>query len=488
MVGFPWIALTTINFAEFPWALAWSIQALFASVTALPYGLWAAAIRVGPQPGGGAGATARALVRAGWAAITFVAFTWAWPAIFPYTPFIGLALAPITLQLADLGGVTLVEALLIAAASLAADALAAVLDRRGHAPPAGPRVSVLLGASAAVAVLIAGYGGWKMAVIDREAAAAPKVAVGVVQPNSPLFWGRRVDEKVRRVREPSAAAQAAGAQLIVWPEAGAYPFRTVRPFQRDFDDPRRKVLQLHSVPTIFGATSGTADKPFGWNTAYALASDGRVTGAFDKNILMPFGERIPLVDPEWAKSKIPTLNHLEAGDGPGRFVIEPAATPARPEPGPPFAVGPLICYEDIQVGFTRAVAGQPGGIELFANLTIDTWFGDTAEPWEHMALAQMRSIEHRIPMVRSVAAGVSAVIDANGRLVAHLPVTDPQTRAETDDVPPPQFLVHDVALARNSAARPTPFARGGWLFPYLCQLLVLVVLGRAWVARRAARR
>jgi apolipoprotein N-acyltransferase len=57
--------------------------------------------------------------------------------------------------------------------------------------------------------------------------------------------------------------------------------------------------------------------------------------------------------------------------------------------------------------------------DLLVNLTNDAWFGDTTEPWIHLALAQLRAIEHRRFLVRSTNSGVSGIIDAAGRVVLH---------------------------------------------------------------------
>jgi apolipoprotein N-acyltransferase len=132
------------------------------------------------------------------------------------------------------------------------------------------------------------------------------------------------------------------------------------------------------------------------------------------------------------------------------------------------------------------VAAQPGGVDLFVNVTIDAWYGDSAEPWEHLALAQFRSVEHRVPMVRSVSTGVSSVIDHTGRLVASIPLRPVST--ETLDRYPPEYLLERVALPRNTERHPTPFARFGWLFPHACQLIVLGMAIAIVRARRAGTR
>ena len=56
---------------------------------------------------------------------------------------------------------------------------------------------------------------------------------------------------------------------------------------------------------------------------------------------------------------------------------------------------------------------------MLVNVTNDAWFGDTTEPWIHLALAQMRAVEHRRYLLRSTNSGVSAIIDPVGRVIAH---------------------------------------------------------------------
>jgi len=464
LVGFPWIAETLERFGGLPTSVSWFGLLLFSAWTAVPFGLWTWLVSRGPARG------AWAVV---WPLLSWVGLSTAWPSMFPYTVVIGLTEQPAWIQAAELGGVPLVAAQVVLVGVLGADALLGG-TRRGRAI----RVAV----AAAVPVVSGLIGQLRLEQIDAEQAAARTLRVGVIQPNSPL-GGFDTGDHMRRLRTHSARARFEGAQLLVWPEAGAFPFRTRRPFRHDFADPARSVLRGHGVPTIFGAGSYEPGTRWERNTVYAMAGDGEVVGRFDKVVLVPFGEYVPLVDPEWAIEMVPTMSHNLAGEGPARFVIEPRATARDPSPAP-VAAGPLICYEDIFPAFAHEVAAQEGGIDMFVNATIDTWFGDTAEPWEHLALAQFRSVEHRIPMVRSVAAGVSTVVDAGGRIVAHLPVRDPTPQ----NIVPAEHLVHDVALPRNTARQPTVFARFGWLLAWLGQLVtlgaVLVGLGRALLRRR----
>jgi len=465
LVGFPWIAETLERFGGLPAPVAYSGLFLFSAWTAVPFGLWVWGVSRGPDRGWKAWA---------WPAVLWAALAFAWPSFFPYTVVIGFAEVPAWIQLAELGGVSLVVAQTVIVGVLLADALLG-----------GTRRARLTKVAIALVIPLAstGLGELRLQQIDAERASAPKVRVGIVQPNTALASPYDRD-KMLRLRAMSGQARDEGAQLLVWPEAGAFPYRTRRPFVRDFADPQRSVLRGHGLPTIFGAGSFESGVRWEHNTVHAMAADGRVVGSFDKVKLVPFGEYVPWVDPLWAIQQVPSMSHNLAGEGPARFVIEPAADPEG-QPASAIAVGPLICYEDIFPSFAHDVATQPGGIELFVNVTIDTWFGDTAEPWEHLALAQLRSVEHRIPMVRSVAAGVSSVVDAGGRLSAHIPARGPTLEQPVM----PEVLVHDVALARNTEWDPTPFARFGWLLPWLCMAVVgahmLAAVRRTLYSRRA---
>ena len=462
LFGFPWMAELLERFAGFPWWLSVVSLFVFSAWTAVQYGLWALALRFGPQ-GGWRGV--------GWSVVSWIALAGTWPALFPYTAVLGLAESPVWMQAAELGGTPLVEAQVIAVGVLLADAMVAT-TARGRWGSVATAASIIVASTA--------LGAWRMDVLDAQAAQARRVQFGVVQPNTPLRWPDQ-RAKVDRLRDTSRRAQEAGAQVVLWPEAGVYPYLARRPFLHDFDEPAKKILAEHDVPTIFGAPSRSRGQRFGYNTVFNMDRQGRVLGYFDKVHLMPFGEFIPLVDPDWAKSKIPALNHNFAGKGPVQFVVRPAARDGSGVEAP-IRVGPLICYEDIFPDFARKVAAMDGGLEVFANLTIDTWFGDTAEPWEHLALAQFRSVEHRIPMVRSVSTGPSTVIDHNGRVTASLPVHAPTP----ESLVPPEFFVEPVILMRNTVAEPTLYARGGWLLLPLCRLFLAGAV-LLWVLRRLRR-
>ena len=110
------------------------------------------------------------------------------------------------------------------------------------------------------------------------------------------------------------------------------------------------------------------------------------------------------------------------------------------------------------------------GPNAFVNITNDAWFGRTAEPYQHLALAVFRSVEHRLEMVRAVNTGVSAHIDAAGRVLG-------QDRIGRSGRPADR-------AAPDAAGRPGDAAGGGLyrtvgdLFGFVCLLWLVVLLAR----------
>jgi apolipoprotein N-acyltransferase len=153
--------------------------------------------------------------------------------------------------------------------------------------------------------------------------------------------------------------------------------------------------------------AGTRERFF--NSLLVVSSAGAVVAAYDKHHLVPFGEYLPL---EGLLARLRLRQIVENGTGfsagPG---VRTLGIPGAPE------AGALICYEAIFPGAVVERARRPSWL---LNITDDTWFGHGVGPRQHFEIARVRAIEEGLPLVRAANNGISAVIDARGRVLASL--------------------------------------------------------------------
>ncbi len=131
--------------------------------------------------------------------------------------------------------------------------------------------------------------------------------------------------------------------------------------------------------------------------------DGGAEQSYDKMKLVPFGEYVPLKSLFFFVDKVVEgVGDFQAGDTP--FVFHAGRA----------KFGTLICYEGIFPGLTRRFVA--GGADFLVNITNDAWFGRTSAPYQHLAMATLRAIENRVPLVRVANTGFSAMVDADGTI------------------------------------------------------------------------
>src|SRR3546814_12531257 len=79
----------------------------------------------------------------------------------------------------------------------------------------------------------------------------------------------------------------------------------------------------------------------------------------------------------------------------------------------------------LQIWYVVIFSGQVGGRahrpDFIFNPSNDAWFGAWGPP-QHLAQARLRAIEEGLPIVRATPTGISAVIDADGRVLASIPL------------------------------------------------------------------
>lgn len=202
-----------------------------------------------------------------------------------------------------------------------------------------------------------------------------------------------------------------------------------------------------------------------YNSMLALRRRGAglvFAGAYDKHRLVPFGEYLPAGDFA-TRSGLRSFVHM-----PDDFTAGGPPKPMRIAGLAPFQ--PLICYEALFPGFTREAAARARlRPDFILNASNDSWFGKTSGPVQHLNMASYRAIEEGLPLVRATPTGVSAVIDAYGRMNA---VLGPGALGVIDAPLPP-------------ALRPTMYSRLGEAV-FLVLMLLSLSLALASRVRRPA--
>lgn len=366
---------------------------------------------------------------------------------FPWNPIASVwAVSDLTLQaLAWLGthGLGL--------ATVAAAGLAAPLFLEGRGTRWRAAVAPL--ALAALVPLLGGLRAWTVPEPAATGLPVRVVQASVAQhhkwdPELRVAWLRRHAELSLQPGEPAP-------RVIVWPESSV-------PFDIEGEAEVRRFLAGVAPPggaLIVGADRfDTRQDPLvAHNSLFVLDAAGAIRGRYDKVDLVPFGEFLPLraLLGRLGLEKL-TRGSIDFQPGPGRVTLE------LPSGLPP--ASPLICYEVAFPGEATAPGERPAWI---VNITNDAWFGVSSGPYQHLAMARMRAVEEGLPLVRAANTGISAVIDARGRIVARLGLN----RAGVLDAELPGALP-SAAPARRLA-------------PYLFPLLLLVVAGTIFLVERA---
>ncbi len=182
------------------------------------------------------------------------------------------------------------------------------------------------------------------------------------------------------------------------------------------------------------------------NVVTAIREDGVITGSYAKAHLVPGGEYLPLrglLEPLGASRLVAGSLDFLPGPGPQTLSL-----------GPWGKAGVQICYEIV---FSGQVADRANRPDYIFNPSNDGWFGSWGPP-QHLGQARMRAIEEGLPVLRATTTGISAVIDANGVVRAHIGM---QKADRIDGMVPP-------------AHTPTWFGRLGNFLPMMWAFAALL--------------
>jgi len=341
------------------------------------------------------------------------------------------------------------------------------------------RLSVAFGG---VVVLVLSYGVFRLG--QHTTSDGPRVTV--VQENIPqsiksddssVGAQQEITEKHLRL---SQAALADKPDLIVWPETMARGYLNrdwlaINPRELSPWGFKMLTLSLHinaeleefanksHVFLLVGAEGLTFDPLIRQNLAILYSpSAGQMYPYYAKRHLVPFGEYIPFKSGwpalnKWLLSLTPSPD-ADYSTTPGsawtRFTMRTGGGGGESRE---YHFGVPICYEDVMPYPSRELVRPENGrkqVEFLATISNDGWYESLNELDSHLQMDQLRAVENRVPIARSVNTGNSGFVDSNGRIMQRVNVGGQ-----------PYFVVGYATQVMPVDSRVSLYSRIGDLFP-----------------------
>ncbi len=313
--------------------------------------------------------------------------------------------------------------------------------------------------------------------LARRESGGRELKVALIQPSIPqrLIWdSANATNRFNKLVELSGAALATRPDLLIWPEA-AVP--GMLRYDKFVGDAVSRLAEEHQTPIILGADDLEPDTQSAdpkavrvFNSSFLVNRSGRLVAKYDKRHLVIFGEYIPLL--KW----LPFLKWVTPIDG--GFATGEEVVPFRLEQ-PRCRTAVLICFEDVLPHLARQYV--TGDTDFLVNLTNGGWFSESAQQWQHAAVAVFRAIENGLPLVRCTNNGLTCWIDSCGRL-------DEDYFRGGKDIYREGFKIVSVPLLPEGTSRPLTFyTRHGDVFGWGCVgVAALRLFGLAgWRKRRS---
>jgi apolipoprotein N-acyltransferase len=254
-------------------------------------------------------------------------------------------------------------------------------------------------------------------------------------------------------------------RLVIWPEAG---IPQLEPLAQGYLINLDMQASEHQAAVITGILdlkrSGDAyngmivlgqQDPKTPTTSYYYETRNR----YQKHHLLPIGEFVPFED--LIRTLAPIFDLPNSSFSRGDWQQPNLRAKGH-------ALLPALCFE---IAFPRQIlANFRQDTHFILTVSNDAWFADSHGPWQHLQIAQMRAREFGRPVLRATNTGVTATIDADGKVRQQLPQF-------TEGV-----LNDDVPLYQGR----TVYSLIGDSLLYLVWVLIAGLFGYNWLQQRKA--
>lgn len=252
-------------------------------------------------------------------------------------------------------------------------------------------------------------------------------------PSSEKWTGEVSDGEVYRALADTAAEDTAFSQspnIAVMPE-------TAFPATLKYDDGRMTVARINSAylanrldtEVMVGAFGREGDNEY--NSLFVVDKEGNVSGTYNKQHLVPFGEFMPYR--KVLSAIVPSLAEINmlSSDLSKGTDYQPVETKSG-------KAACLICFDSI---FSDTARKQvKNGADYIVVSTNDSWYKTSDALYQHADHSVMRAIENNRPVIRSANTGVSKIIDSKGKVLSETKVNTRTYIRETVSMPEDKTL------------------------------------------------
>lgn len=202
-------------------------------------------------------------------------------------------------------------------------------------------------------------------------------------------------------------------RLIIWPETAYSKLlntRKIKNGQNKVPYNISTIIKKQDAYLFTGGYDRANEKRNGfyetqYNSAHFFSPNAKFIDVYHKRKLIPFGESLPFGPlNSYLVNLNPNIAFFAKGTTYPIFNIDDE-----------FYFSSAICYEILFSSFIRDyLKGAKRHPDFIINITNDSWYGDTAEPFQHKFLAHWRSIEFQLPLVRMTNTGISNILYQDG--------------------------------------------------------------------------
>lgn len=257
-----------------------------------------------------------------------------------------------------------------------------------------------------VIILWSSYGILRLRNIRLKKSDTKVAMVQVSVPQNKKWKDKYLDSTIALYKNFTQKAAKEDPSLIIWPES-ALPVYSLK--QSKYRLLIKKLAKENGADIFTGfphyiyAGKDHPSKYKFYNAATKFGKDGDIAPYYSKNILVPFGERIPFL------KYFPFLWNIHLGQANWEYGKEQKFYNINNE-----TYSPLICFEIAFERLTTKIARQD--VDFIVNITNDAWFYRSAGTYQHAIMAKFRAIETRKQVFRAANTGYSLVVSPSGKI------------------------------------------------------------------------